>query len=80
MEVWKVSDTLSVDLEGVEKIVVRIVAGDLTVAAGEHAHIDARRESGADVTVELSGGTLFVSQPEPEIAPIERLFKYFTEG
>lgn len=80
MEVWKVSDDLSVDLEGVDKVVVRMVAGDLTVTCGEQAHVDVRRESGTDVTVELSGGTLFVSQPEPEMAPIERFFKYFTEG
>lgn len=80
MDVWKVPDELSIDLDGVEKVVVRMVAGDLTVTAGEQGHIDVRRESGADVTVELSGGTLVVSQPEPEIAPIERFFKYFTEG
>lgn len=80
MDVWTVSNELSIDLATVDRIVVRMVAGDLTVTAGDSAHIDVRRESGADVTVELKDGTLYVSQPEPHTAPIERFVKYFTQG
>lgn len=80
MEVWKISDELSVDLAEVTKVVVKMVAGDLTVTAEPSSHIDVRRDSGAEVTVELRNGTLFVSQPEPEIAPLTRFIKYLTEN
>ena len=80
MDVWKVSDELDIDLAEVEKVVVRVVAGDVTVTAGSSPHLHVRRENGADVSVELNHGTLFISQPESEMAPIERLWKYVTEG
>jgi putative adhesin len=80
MDVWKVSDELSIDLDAVEKVVVKMVAGELTVTSGPSPHVDVRRESGANVTVELNHGILIVSQPEPDIAPIERIWKYVTEG
>ena len=80
---WRVGDELSVDLGEITNIEVRIVAGDVTVAAipeGASAHLDVRRDSGSDVFVELRGGTLFVSQPDPDKAPIERFIKMLTEG
>ena len=80
MDVWKVSDELDIDLAEVDKVVVRVVAGDVTVTAGSSPHLHVRRENGADVSVELNHGTLFISQPESEMAPIERLWKYVTEG
>jgi DUF4097 and DUF4098 domain-containing protein YvlB len=59
---------------------VRIVAGDVTVTSGAQSHIDVRRESGDDVHVEFQNGTLFVSQPDPDAAPLERFFRMFTDG
>jgi hypothetical protein len=80
MDVWKVSDELDTDLPEVDKVVVRMVAGDLTVTTGSSPHLHVRRESGANISVELNHGTLIISQPEAEVAPIERLWKYVTEG
>lgn len=80
MDFWKVSDELDVELAEVDKVVVRIVAGDLVVTTGTSPHLYVRRESGADVSVELNHGTLHVSQPESDMAPIERIWKYVTEG
>lgn len=77
---WQVPDSLSTELGEVSKVVVKIVAGEVTVAAGLTPHIDVRRESGADVFVEVRDGVLYVSQPEPDMAPIERFIKMFTEG
>jgi hypothetical protein len=80
MDVWKVSDELEIDLTEVEKVVVKMVAGDLTVAAGTAPHLYVRRESGSNISVELNHGTLTIAQPELKVAPIERLWKYVTEG
>lgn len=80
MENWRVSDELSTDLPEISKVVVRIVAGEVTVASGEAPRIEVRRRSGSDVFVEVRDGTLFVSQPEPDSPPFERLWKMFTEG
>ncbi len=80
MERWVVADELSTDLEEVQRIVVRIVAGDVTVTSGESSHIDVRRESGDEVHVEFQNGTLFVSQPDPDAAPLERFFRMVTSG
>jgi len=80
MERWVVSDELSTDLDDVQSVVVRIVAGDVTVTAGEKSRVEVRRLSGADVYVESRDGVLHVAQPDPDIAPIERFLKMFTEG
>jgi DUF4097 and DUF4098 domain-containing protein YvlB len=80
MDVWKVHDELSTELGDVDRVVVHMVAGDLTVTAGPSPHVHVIRESGADVTVEYKNGALLISQPEPEIAPIEKLWKFVTEG
>jgi hypothetical protein len=77
---WQVGDELSTDLEDVRRVVVRTVAGEVTVTSGPRPHVDVRRESGADVHVELRDGVLVVSQPEPGLAPIDRFIKMFTEG
>jgi hypothetical protein len=80
MEVWQVRDELSTDLSEVKRVVVRIVSGEVAVTAGEQPRIDVRRDSGADVHVELRGGVLEVSQPEPGLAPLDRFIKLLTEG
>ncbi|HYZ93498.1 MAG TPA: DUF4097 family beta strand repeat-containing protein [Actinomycetota bacterium] len=77
---WRVEDELHTDLEGVRRVVVKIVAGDVTVTAGPTSHIDVRRESGSDVDVQLIDGTLNVLQPDSNMAPLERFIKWFTEG
>jgi hypothetical protein len=77
---WRVSDVLSTPLPEISKVVVRTVAGEVTAAAGATPHIEVRRESGADVVVEVRDGILFVSQPDPDIAPIERFIRLLTEG
>lgn len=81
METWRVSDELSTELPAeLSSVVVRIIAGDVNVTSGPVPMIDIRRDSGSDVTVELKDGTLFVSQPDPDLAPIARLVKLLTEG
>jgi hypothetical protein len=81
MEAWRVSDALSQPLPAdIRSVVVRVVAGDVTVTSGAQPHIDVRRHAGSDVTVELNNGRLFVAQPDPDLAPIARFFKMLTEG
>jgi hypothetical protein len=80
MERWQVSDELQTELAPVDKINVRIVAGEVTVTTGTSPRIEIRRESGSDVFVELNNGSLFVAQPDPDLIGFERLIKFFTEG
>jgi DUF4097 and DUF4098 domain-containing protein YvlB len=80
MERWVVAEELSTDLEAVANVTVRIVAGDVTITSGETSRVDVKRLSGADVHVEFREGSLLVAQPDPDIAPIERFIKMFTEG
>ena len=80
MERWVVGDELQTDLADVTSVTVRVVAGDVTVTSGERSRIEIRRLSGSDVFVELRDGSLLVAQPDPDIAPIERFFKMFTES
>jgi DUF4097 and DUF4098 domain-containing protein YvlB len=80
MERWVVSDELSQDLEDVTNVTVRVVAGDVTITPGAKSHVEVKRLSGADVHVEMRDGALLVAQPDPDIAPIERFIKMFTEG
>lgn len=78
MERWVVSDELSSDLDDVSSVVVRVVAGDVTVTSGERSHVEVRRLSGDDVHVEFRDGALHVAQPDPDSAPLERFIKMFT--
>ncbi len=81
MESWRVPDEQSIDLPAdLSEVTVRIVAGEVTVAAGPSPRVEVIRDSGADVVVELNNGALFVSQPDPDQAPIARFFKLLTEG
>jgi hypothetical protein len=80
MERWVIADELSTDLEEIQRVVVRIVAGEVTVTQGDSSHIDVRRESGDEVHVEFQNGTLFVSQPDPDAAPLERFYRMLTSG
>jgi DUF4097 and DUF4098 domain-containing protein YvlB len=80
MERWVVADELATDLEPVTNVTVRIVAGDVTITSGETSHVQIKRLSGADVHAEFRDGGLLVAQPDPDIAPIERFIKMFTEG
>jgi hypothetical protein len=77
---WRVEDELQTDLEDVRRVVVKIVAGEVTVTAGSTAHIDVRRDSGGEVDIQLVDGTLNVLQPDSNMAPLERFIKWFTEG
>jgi DUF4097 and DUF4098 domain-containing protein YvlB len=80
MDRWVVSDELAVDLDDVTGVTVRIVAGDVTVTPGERSRVEVKRLSGADVHIESREGRLLVAQPDPDVAPIERFIKMFTEG
>lgn len=73
-------DRIELDLEGLERVVVRIVAGEVTVTAGEQPRCEVRRESGAPVDVQMHAGVLYITHPEPELAPLERFIKWLTEG
>lgn len=77
---WRVEDSLQTELDGVRRVVVKIVAGEVTVTAGESSRIDVTRESGAPVDVQLHDGVLSVMQPDSNMAPLERVIKWFTEG
>lgn len=89
MESWRVTDSLEQDLSDVRQVIVRTVAGEVTVTAQEgaerlpdtgRARVEVRRESGAEVHVDLVDGVLHVSQPDPGLAPIERFIRMLTEG
>ncbi len=77
---WRVEDELATGLPDLNRVVVRIVAGDVTVTAGTTSRIEVRREGGSAVDVRLRDGVLQVMQPEADTAPIERIIKWFTEG
>jgi hypothetical protein len=80
MDTWRVDDQLEMDLEDVRRVVVRIVAGDVTVTAGSSPRIEVVRESGSPVDVRIRDGVLSVLQPDADTAPLERFIKWFTEG
>jgi hypothetical protein len=80
LDTWRVDDELSTELEGVRRVVVRVIAGEVTVTAGPAARIEVRRESGSAVDVRLIDGVLQVMQPDADTAPLERIIKWFTEG
>jgi hypothetical protein len=80
MERWRVSDSLSTDPGDVRRVVVRTVAGEVTVTSGPAAHIDVTREAGSDVDVRLVDGILNVTQPDAGTSPIERIIKWLTEA
>ena len=39
MDTWRVDDQLEMDLEDVRRVVVRIIAGDVTVTAGSSPRV-----------------------------------------
>lgn len=82
MESWKVEDSLDVDLDGVDQVIVRIVAGDVTVtsAPGTTTHLDVRYESGDAVHVTLRDGILHVAQPDPRASGWNRLLSMIGSG
>ena len=62
-------------------ITVRIVAGDVTVAAGPSPQVDVITGHRAPTSSSSYNDTaLFVSQPDPDLAPIGRTGKLLTEG
>jgi len=75
-----VKDSLSVDLEDVDRIIVSIVAGEVTVTAGERPHLDVRRESGDEVHVRYGEGLVHVAQPDPTHSGFDRLMSLFGSG
>lgn len=80
MDRWEVEDELATELGEVSRVVVRGVAGEVTVTAGPTPHIEVRRESGSIVDVQLHSGALNVMQPPSDVAPLQRFFKWMTEG
>lgn len=76
----RVRDSLSIDLESIDRIVVSIVAGEVSVTKGEAAHLDVRRESGDDVHVRHGEGLLHVAQPDPTSSGLDRIFSLFGSG
>jgi len=77
----RVQDSLSIDLEGgVDRIIVSIVAGEVTVTTGERAHVDVRRESGDEVHVRHGEGLLHVAQPDPTSSGFDRILSLFGSG
>lgn len=77
---WRVEDELQTDLEDVRRVVVRIIAGDVTVTTGEASRIEVHRQSGGHVDVQLNNGVLTVSHPDSNMAPLDRFIKWVTEG
>src|SRR5438552_2136435 len=61
MERWVIADELTTDLEDVHQVVVRVVAGDVTITPGERSRVEVRRQSGGDVHVELRDDVSTVS-------------------
>ena len=80
MDSWRVEDELSIDLPEIKKIVVRVIAGDVTITSGPAPRIDVMREGGSAVDVRIFDGVLNVLQPDADTAPLERIIKWFTEG
>lgn len=80
MERWRVEDELTADLEDVRRIVVRVVAGEVTITAGDATRLEVRREAGSAVDVHENDGILQVSQPDTDMSPLERFLGWFTEG
>jgi Putative adhesin len=80
VDIERVQDSLSVDLEDVDRIIVSIVAGEVTVTAGEHPHLEVRRESGDEVHVRRADGLLHVAQPDPTHSGFDRLLSLFGSG
>jgi DUF4097 and DUF4098 domain-containing protein YvlB len=80
MERWRVEDSLDTELGEIRRIVVRIVAGEVTVTAGPAARVEVHRESGSPVEVQEHDGLLQVLHPDTGDAPLERFIKWVTEG
>lgn len=80
MDSWRVADTLETDVEDVQHVSVRVVAGEVTVTAGAQPRIEVRRESGAEVHVDVRDGVLRIAQPDPDLSPLDRFIKLLTEG
>ena len=80
METQRVTDSLSMDLEGIDRVIVSIVAGEVTVTAGEQAHVDVRRESGDEVHVRYGDGLIHVAQPDPTTSGLDRIINLFGTG
>ena len=80
METQTVAESLSMDLEGIDRVVVSIVAGEVTVTAGEHARVEVRRESGDEVHVRHGEGLIHVAQPDPSSSGWDRLMHLVGSG
>ncbi len=80
MERWRVDDDLSTELGDVRRVVVRIVAGEVTITAGESARVEVHRDSGSAVDVHFNDGIIEVRQPDTDASPLERFLSWFAEG
>jgi len=77
VETLTVGDTLDLDLEDVQRVVVSIVAGEVTITSGEKPHLEVRRETGDDVHVRYGDGLVHVAQPDPTGSGLDRLIHLF---
>lgn len=80
MDSWRVDDELAIDLPEITRVVVRVVAGDVTITTGTTPRIEVTRESGSPVDVCVHEGVLNVLQPDADVAPLERFIKWFVDG
>jgi len=80
MKTERVEESFSLDLEQVDRIVVSIVAGEVTVTSGDAPRVEVRRESGDDVHVRYGDGLLHVAQPDPGGSGLDRILHLFGSG
>jgi hypothetical protein len=80
MQTERVEDSLGMDLESIDRVKVSIVAGEVTVTAGEHPHVEVHRESGEAVHVQHGDGLLHVAQPDPTSSGLDRILHLFGTG
>jgi DUF4097 and DUF4098 domain-containing protein YvlB len=75
-----VDDSLELDLENADRVVVSIVAGEVTVTAGDRTHVEVRRESGDKVHIRHGDGLVHVAQPDPTTSGFDRIMNLFGTG
>lgn len=74
MSRWQVTDHLAEELEGVREVRVRMVAGDLSVTAGDGpARVEVDHHSGPPVDVRLDDGVLRVRHEREGDSIVKRL-------
>lgn len=78
MERWTVDDRIEISLEGLQRIRVRLVAGEVSVTAGEGpARVEVTRVSGPEIRVRFDGEALEITHGESGMTGLERLLSVF---